>query len=221
MNQRESSTPGYVVVEGPIGVGKTSLVKRLSESFNCDALLEQAEENPFLERFYREGKQAAFPTQLFFLFQRTQQLRPLNKNDLFRTEPLVSDFMLEKDRIFAQATLDTDELKLYEQVYAKLAPEAPVPDLVVYLQAPAEILQKRIRRRSKAAEIAGIRDEYLQRLCDAYADFFHHYDSSPILIVNAAEINPVEREDDYQLLLEQICSIRSGRHYFNPGPRLF
>ncbi len=220
MSQYESLTPGYVVVEGPIGVGKTSLVRRLAESFNCDTLLEEAEENPFLERFYREGKQAAFPTQLFFLFQRTQQLRPLSQNDLFHTTPLVSDFMLEKDRIFAQVTLDADELKLYEQVYTKLSPEAPAPDLVVYLQAPAEVLQRRIRQRSRQVEMAGIRDEYLQQLCDAYTEYFYHYDSSPILIVNAAEINPVEREDDYKLLLEQICSIRSGRHYFNPGPQL-
>ncbi len=220
MSQSELIAPGYVVVEGPIGVGKTTLVERLADSFQCDSLLEAPDENPFLERFYREGRQAALPTQLFFLFQRTQQLRPLSQSDLFSSIPLVSDFMLEKDHIFAETTLDADELKLYEQVYAKLAPEAPTPDLVVYLQAPAEVLQQRIRQRSRAAEMGGIRDEYLQQLSTAYTEFFHRYDSSPILIVNAAEINPVERQEDYQMLLEQICSIKSGRHYFNPGQLL-
>jgi len=180
--------------------------------------MEKPDENPFLERFYLDGKKAAFPTQLFFLFQRSQQLQELRNGDLFQTA-MVADFMLEKDRIFAGLNLDKDELELYEQVYEKLSPEAPAPDLVVYLQAPAEVLQRRVRRRARPSEV-NLSLDYLQRLGDAYAEFFHHYSSSPLLIINAAEINPVEREEDYQLLLEQICSVRSGKHYFNPGPLL-
>ncbi len=219
MSPSEYKSPGYLVVEGPIGAGKTTLVKRLAESFQCDMLLEAPEENPFLERFYREGKQAALPTQLFFLFQRAQQLQGLRQNDLFRSQALVSDFMLEKDRLFAQATLDKDELELYGKVYEKMSLEAPRPDLVVYLQAPADVLMQRVRRRSNPAE-QGIEQDYLKRLCDAYTEFFFHYDASPLLIVNATQLNPVDREEDYQLLLQQIRSIRSGRHYFNPEPAL-
>ena len=211
--------PGYVVVEGPIGVGKTSLVKRLSESFACDTLLEGAEENPFLERFYTDGRAAAFPTQLFFLFQRNQQLHELRQADLFR-KGLVADFMLEKDRLFAEVNLDQTELSLYEQVYDRLSMEAPTPDLVVYLQAPVDVLMRRISRRARSQE-REITPEYLQRLSDAYAGFFYNYDRSPLLIVNASEINPVDRDGDYQLLLEQICSVNKGKHYFNPAPALF
>jgi deoxyadenosine/deoxycytidine kinase len=218
MIRTELTPPGYLVVEGPIGVGKTSLVNRLADSFGCETLLERPDENPFLERFYQDTRKAAFPTQLFFLFQRSQQLQELGHSDLFRST-MVADFMLEKDRIFAGMNLDKDELELYEKVYSKLNPEAPVPDLVVYLQAPAEVLQRRVRGRSRPHEMS-LSLDYLQRLGDAYAEFFHHYDDSPLLIINAAEINPVEREEDYQLLLEQICSVRSGKHYFNPGPLL-
>jgi deoxyguanosine kinase len=218
MNRTELTPPGYLVVEGPIGVGKTSLVNRLANSFNGELLLEKPDENPFLERFYQDGRKSAFPTQLFFLFQRSQQLQELRNRDLFRSS-LVADFMLEKDRIFAGLNLDQDELELYEKVYSRLNPEAPVPDLVVYLQAPPEVLQRRVRGRSRPHEMSlGL--DYLQRLSDAYAEFFHHYNASPLLIINAAEINPVEREEDYQLLLEHICSVRSGKHYFNPGPLL-
>jgi len=218
MNRTGLNPPGYLVVEGPIGVGKTSLVNRLANSFNGELLLEKSDENPFLERFYQDSRKSAFPTQLFFLFQRSQQLQELRNRDLFRSS-LVADFMLEKDRIFAGLNLDKDELELYEKVYSRLNPEAPEPDLVVYLQAPAEVSQRRVRGRSRALETS-LSLDYLQRLSDAYAEFFHHYNSSPLLIINAAEINPVEREEDYQLLLERICSVRSGKHYFNPGPLL-
>ena len=143
----------------------------------------------------------------------------MRQNDLFRPAATVADFLLEKDRIFAQVNLDKDEMELYDKVYEKLSPVAPTPDLVVYLQAPAEVLQRRIKRRSRMVE-RGMGPDYLQRLCDAYTEFFHRYDASPLLIVNASEINPVDREEDYQLLLERICSIRNGRHYFNPGPLL-
>jgi len=210
--------PGYLVVEGPIGVGKTSLVKRLAESFGSDTLLENAEENPFLDRFYQNGQQAALPTQLFFLFQRSKQLGALRQKDMFRTA-LVADFMLEKDPLFARLSLDDDELKLYEQVFAQLAIEAPIPDLVVYLQAPVETLLRRIKKRNCEAELE-MGANYLRKLSDAYTAFFYYYNRSPLLIINATEINPVERDADYQLLLERICSIRSGKHYFNPAPLL-
>ena len=210
--------PGYIVVEGPIGVGKSSLVHRLAESFASETLLEAAEENPFLTRFYEDGRSAALPTQLFFLFQRSKQIQALRQTDLFRSA-LVADFMLEKDPLFARLNLDDEELKLYEQVYAQLTLEAPVPDLVVYLQAPVDVLMKRIKKRDRQEE-RSMDPAYLERLCDAYTEFFYYYDKSPLLIINASEINPVERDADYQLLLERICTVRSGKHYFNPAPVL-
>ncbi|MES9872106.1 MAG: deoxynucleoside kinase [Candidatus Sedimenticola sp. PURPLELP] len=218
MIETQLKPPGYIVIEGPIGVGKTSLVNRLANSFACDTLLEAAEENPFLERFYTDGRTAAFPTQLFFLFQRSQQLQNLRQADMFRST-LVADFMLEKDRLFAQVNLDDAEMNLYEQVYGSLTMQAPAPDLVVYLQAPVEVLLKRIQKRARPQE-RQMDADYLQRLSDAYTEFFYRYDRSPLLIVNATEINPVDRDEDYQLLLERICSVRSGKHYFNPAPVL-
>jgi deoxyadenosine/deoxycytidine kinase len=218
MPDAAATPPGYIVVEGPIGVGKTSLVNRLAQSFAAETLLEAVDENPFLERFYNDGREAAFPTQLFFLFQRSRQLTGLRQQDLFR-RALVADYMLEKDRLFAAINLDAQELDLYEQVYERLSMEAPAPDLVVYLQAPVEVLLARIQKRGRPQE-RRMEAAYLKRLSDAYTDFFYHYDKSPLLIINAAEINPIERERDYQLLLQQICSVRSGKHYFNPAPLL-
>lgn len=217
-SRSELKPPGYIVVEGPVGVGKSSLVHRLAESFGSETLLEAAEENPFLTRFYEDGRSAALPTQLFFLFQRSKQIQELRQADLFRSA-LVADFMLEKDPLFARLNLDDEELKLYEQVYAQLTLEAPVPDLVVYLQAPVEVLMKRIKKRDRQNE-RNMDPAYVQRLCDAYTEFFYYYDKSPLLIINASEINPVEREADYQLLLERICTVHSGKHYFNPAPVL-
>jgi deoxyadenosine/deoxycytidine kinase len=210
--------PRFLVIEGPIGVGKTSLVRRLADFLNGELLLEGAEENPFLQRFYDNPREAAFPAQLYFLFQRSRQWSELRQTDMFR-QRLISDFMLEKDRLFARINLDSEELRLYEQVYERLAMEAPEPDLVVYLQAPVEILMQRIKRRARKEELRMDR-EYLQRLCDAYTDFFYHYDRSPLLIINAAEINPLESEADFQLLLEHIGSAVTGRRYLNPAPLL-
>ena len=206
----------YLVVEGPIGVGKTSLVRRLAGRFGTATLLEQAEENPFLERFYRDPQAAAFPTQLHFLFQRSRQLAGLKQGDLFR-RGLVADFMFEKDRLFAALNLDHHEFALYEQVYGRLAIDAPPPDLVVYLQAPVEVLLARIHKRGRPQE-ATITADYLQRLCAAYTDFFYRYDAAPLLVVNAAMLNPVEREADLALLAERICDAGPGRTYFNPAP---
>lgn len=207
--------PGFVVVEGPIGVGKTSLAERLAARFGTELLLEGPEENPFLERFYQDPKGAALPTQLFFLFQRAQQIQSLRQSDIF--QPVrVSDFMLDKDRLFAELTLDADELNLYQQVYDKLALDAPDPDLVVYLQAPVETLMGRIGRRGIAYEQA-IERSYLERLSDAYTRFFYDWHRSPLLIVNTADINPIDDDRDFELLFEEICKVKSGRHFFNPG----
>jgi deoxyadenosine/deoxycytidine kinase len=204
----------FVVVEGPIGVGKTSLARRLARSFGSELVLEQGEENPFLERFYKNPRAAAFQTQLYFLFQRSRQMQDLRQADLFE-RVRVSDYLLDKDRLFARLTLDEEELGLYEQVYAKLAIDAPVPDLIVYLQAPVDTLLERIARRGIAYEQA-IERRYLERLVEAYARFFLEYESAPVLIVNAAEIDPVGNEQDYSVLLAEILRVRRGRHYFNP-----
>jgi deoxyadenosine/deoxycytidine kinase len=208
--------PGFIVVEGPIGVGKTSLARRLAQTFGCQLLLEGAADNPFLEQFYGNPRAVAFQTQLFFLLQRARQMQELRQADMF--EPVrVADFLMEKDRLFAELTLDREEFKLYEQVYEHLTIDAPKPDLVIYLQAPVDVLVKRIARRGISYE-RGMGPAYLQSLCDAYTNFFHFYDESPLLIVNAAEINLVGSEPDYAALLAQMSQVRSGRHYFNPMP---
>lgn len=210
--------PRYIAVEGPIGVGKTSLAKRLAQTFNYDIVLEKPEENPFLERFYRHPKQYALSTQLFFLFQRAQQLQDLKQDDLF--EPVrVADFLIEKDRLFARQNLDADEFLLYENVYQHLTLNAPVPDLVIYLQAPTHVLLSRIHKRGIPSEQA-IEAEYLDRLNDSYTTFFHYYDASPLLIVNSTELDLVGNNDDYQQLVSRIIQSPQGVHYFNPKPAL-
>ncbi|SRR5690606_3663408 len=206
----------HVVVEGPIGVGKTSLARRLAQSFGAELLLEQAEDNPFLERFYQDPRAAALPAQLFFLLQRADQLRGLRQVDLFQPR-LVADYLFEKDRVFAELNLDEHEFALYDKVYRQLALEVPTPDLVIYLQAPVDVLLRRIAQRGIGYE-QNISADYLNRLSEAYIRFFYHYDRSPLLIVNTRDINPVDNERDYQLLLERVRAIKSGRHYFNPAP---
>src|SRR5512138_3960392 len=187
------STPHrLIVVEGPIGVGKTSLARRLARSFGSELILEQADENPFLERFYKNPRAAALQTQLFFLFQRTRQLEDIRQHDLFDTVR-VADYLLDKDKLFAQLTLDEEEFGLYEQVYTRLAVDAPVPDLVIYLQAPIDVLLERIERRGIRYE-QQIEREYLEKLQEAYARFFHDYHTAPLLIVNAAQADFVSNE---------------------------
>lgn len=212
----QEQRPDYIVVEGPIGVGKTSLARRLAGSFGCDLLLEGADDNPFLERFYRNPREGALSTQLFFLLQRAQQMQALRQADMF--QPVrVADFLIEKDRLFAQLTLDEQEYRLYEQVYSHLTLDAPAPDLVIYLQAPVEVLLKRIHKRARPHE-RNIDTAYLERLSEGYMRFFYDYEAAPLLIVNAEHIDLVNSDEDYQALLEQVHRVRRGRHYFNPMP---
>lgn len=203
-----------MVVEGPIGVGKTTLAKRIAAAVGAEPVLEQPEENPFLERFYKNPRAGALPAQLYFLFQRARQLQELRQQDLF-APVRVADYLLEKDRLFARVTLEDDEYALYEQVYGRLSLDAPVPDLVVFLQAPVDVLMERIASRGVRYE-RHIERDYLLRLIDAYTRFFHQYAASPLLIVNAAEIDPVGDSQDFEQLFEAIRRTRSGRHYFNP-----
>ncbi len=210
--------PRFIAVEGPIGVGKTSLCKRLADSFNYNMLLENSDDNPFLARFYQNPRQHALSTQLFFLFQRAQQMQELRQDDLF--EPVrVADFLIEKDQLFARQNLDPDEYALYQKVFQHLTIDAPTPDLVIYLQAPTTVLLDRIRKRGIDAEQL-IELPYLENLNTAYTEFFHYYSKSSLLIVNSAEIDLVQNEDDYQQLLDYIVSCPSGTTYFNPRQTL-
>jgi len=215
----KAEAPGFIVIEGPIGVGKTTLANRLATSFGSDLLLEGATENPFLEKFYEDPNAAALPTQLFFLLQRARQLKAMKQEDMFNPVR-VADFLIEKDRLFAELTLDSDELELYEQVYASLTIDIPRPDLVVYLQAPVEVLLARINKRGLKHE-KFIEAAYLQRLSDSYIQFFYQYNNAPLLIVNAADIDFANNDDDYKLLYQQIIEVQSGRHYFNPTQAMF
>ena len=205
----------YLVVEGPIGAGKTSLAKRLGEHLGADLLLEQPADNPFLARFYQDMARYALPTQLFFLFQRAKQIEPLAQTDMFRS-PTVSDFLLDKDPLFARITLSGDEFALYQRIYEALRPHAPAPDLVVYLQAQPDILVDRVRRRAALFE-RGISEEYLALLAENYTRFFYHYDASPVLIVNSENLNFVQRDADFELLVERIRGMKSRREFFNLG----
>ena len=203
----------YIAVEGPIGVGKTSLVKKLADSFGSELLLEKAEENPFIARFYENPRQYALSTQLSFLLQRAQQVQSFRQIDLFQNSH-IADFMIDKDRLFAELTLTNDELKLYQQIYQHMTIDAPQPDLVIYLQAPIDILRERITNRGIDYE-QKIKDDYLTRLCELYTRFFYDYDEGALLTVNTQSIDLINNQQDYQALLDEITNIRSGRHYFN------
>ena len=205
----------YIVVEGPIGAGKTSLARLLAEKSGSTPLLEDPGANPFLPGFYEDQARYALPTQLFFLFQRIQQIRALSQADLFR-RATIADFMLDKDPLFARLTLNDDELSLYQQIYAQMKPQAAVPDLVIYLQAPTETLIERVKRRAVNYERA-ISEDYLLRLAETYARFFYQYDAAPVLIVNSERLNFVDTPAAFDLLLQRIAAIRGAREFFNLG----
>jgi len=205
----------YIVVEGPIGVGKTSLARRLAEHAAAQPMLEKPQDNPFLARFYEDAARYALPTQLFFLFQRIDEVRELAQMDMFRSRT-IADYLFDKDDLFARLTLSDDEYTLYQSIYRSLAPQALAPDLVIYLQASVDTLVERVRRRGHRYE-RPIQDEYLARLAASYREFFHHYSAAPVLVVNSENLNFVDNADDFQLLLDRIGRMRGQREYFNVG----
>lgn len=205
----------YIVVEGPIGSGKTTLAKMLADQYPVDYLSEKAEANPFLPRFYQDAQRYGLPTQLFFLFQRANQIKDLNQRDMF-AKPIVADFFLEKDPIFARLNLDDEEYALYHQIYQHLQIKAPKPDLVIYLQTPVEALMERIEERRVSYE-QEIPREYIERLANAYSEFFHSYDASPVLIVNNEKLNILKNKSAFDLLLTRIDQIKGQREFFNPN----
>lgn len=205
----------HIVIEGPIGVGKTSLATKLAKRFSAELVLEEPEENPFLQKFYRDGQRYALPAQLFFLFQRVNQLRDIAQRDLFN-QAIIGDFLLEKDPLFARLTLDDDELGLYQTLYDNLRPQAPTPDLVIYLQAPADTLIERVHRRGNAME-SGITAGYLRALADAYSRFFYNFENAPLMIVNTEHLNPIDDEQDFETLMRQLADLKGRRIFFNQG----
>lgn len=205
----------YIVIEGPIGCGKTTLAKMLADQFPVDYLSEKTESNPFLPRFYQDARRYALPTQLFFLFQRANQIKDLNQRDMF-AKPIVADFFLEKDPIFARLNLDDEEYALYHQIYQHLHLNAPKPDLVIYLQTPLDALVERIEERNVGYE-QDMPREYLERLSDAYSAYFHNYDTSPVLIVNNEKLNILKNPSALKLLINRIGQIKGQREFFNPN----
>ena len=210
----DKDTFGYIVVEGPVGAGKTGLAKRLAVNLDINLLLERAIGNPFLPEIYQHPGSAALSAQLHFLFEHVKQVRALRQADLFSPNQ-VADFLIQANRLFAEATLTPDELDLYYQVYNILIDDAPVPDLVIYLQSSVEVMVKRIRARDGNHEIKIDRD-YLQKISDAYTDFFYHYDVSSLLIVNTTDLDFSDERGDYDVLLNYLEGVGPGRHYFNP-----
>lgn len=204
----------YIVIEGPIGTGKTTLARKLAEHFNLHPVLEDVEGNPFLVRFYRDRERYALPAQLSFLLARLRQMEALQA-DLGKT-PIVADFFLAKDPLFARVNLSGDELDLYSQMYQRLAAQMPWPDLVIYLQAPPPILLERVQRRGRSFEV-GIQESYLEKVAIAYSEFFHHYDASPLLVVNNVHLNIVDQPADFETLVNVLRDHRGGREFFNMG----
>ncbi len=204
----------YIVVEGPIGVGKTSLVQMLGEEFASRVVLEKATENPFLPKFYTNPASFAFQTQMFFLLSRYQQQRELAQQELF-SQSVICDYLFAKDRIFASVNLDDDELVLYQQIYSLLDQRIPRADLVIYLQSPTEVLQQRIRMRGRSYE-REISREYIEAVNEAYNRFFFNYDETPLLIINTAEVDFVRRPEDFQDLVREIRRMKKGVQFYVP-----
>lgn len=200
----------YIAIEGPIGVGKTTLTHRLVESLNAQPFLEEPEDNPFLGRFYADPKRYALAAQLSFLVQRARQIDQLRQGDLFATR-CVADFLFAKDRLFAQLTLDLSELQLYDEIYQRLAFDAPKPDRVIYLHAPTDVLLERVKRRDREAE-AGLEPDYLERVGERYNEFFAHYQEAPLIVVDAGKHDLVNSRDDYNQLLEALATPQQFIH---------
>ncbi len=208
----------YIVVEGPIGVGKTSLAKLLASEFQARSIFEKVEDNPFLPKFYEDPETYAFQNQIFFLVSRYQQQRELSQQELFK-QNIVADYLFAKDKIFATLTLSSEELNLYQQIYQLLDTRVPKPDLVVYLQARPEVLYKRIKKRDKSYE-RGVTLEYLTEVAQAYNQFFFHYGESSLLVVNTSEIDFVSSSKDLADLIKEINNMGSGtQHYIPLGSR--
>lgn len=216
--QVDRQLPRYLVVEGPIGVGKTTLAGKLAEALDYPLLLEPALENPFLGQFYRSRGANALQTQLFFLLNRAKQVAAVPRDDLLGPN-LVADFLMDKDRLFAQLTLSAQELDLYERIHEALQPEPPCPDLVIYLQAPAPVLRRRISQRGILFE-QRMEESYLDGVANAYARYFHSYDEAPLLIVNAVELDFANNNVHLQALLDHLAGMEGGRSYFNPSAKL-
>lgn len=204
----------YIVVEGPIGVGKTSLVHMLADKFSARTLLEKCEKNPFLEDFYKDRKRYAFQTQLFFLLSRYQQQKEIIQLDLFK-KSIVSDYIFAKDKIFAQINLDENELTLYNQIYSLLDADIPRPDLVIFLQAEVDVLMARIKNRSNKYE-KSLTHDYLMEITKAYNDFFFYYNDTPLLIIDTTKIDFVNNPDDFENLVKEILQSKRGTQYFVP-----
>lgn len=205
----------YIAIEGPIGAGKTSLAQNMADCLGCTLLLERPEENPFLEKFYSDRSRHALPTQLFFLLQRIDQFRNVTQAEVL-SQPMISDFLMEKNQLFAQLTLNEAEYALYRKIYEQMQPQAPTPDLVIYLQASPEKLYERIKRRGSYFE-KNISEDYLYRLSNSYTEFFHQYEKAPVIIVNSENLNFASNTADFNLLLRRISQMRSAREYFNCG----
>ena len=217
-DRQQGTLPGFIAVEGPIGVGKTTLARRLADTLGYPLMLEPVAENPFLDRFYTEGPSQALPTQLFFLLHRARQLADMPSGGLLE-QNLVADFLMEKDELFAKLTLDAQEFSLYQQIHSSLKLTPPTPDLVIYLQAPTDVLLGRIQQRGLESELQ-IEADYLISLSESYTEFFHYYDDAPVLIVNASEIDFAHNDLHFDHLLEQILNMEGSRQFFNPNPTL-
>jgi len=214
MTNTQANLQKFIVVEGPIGVGKSTLTRKLALTLGASVVLEDSAANPFLQRFYENPQDGALPTQLYFLFQRQQQMKQLMQPDLFSPH-VIADYIIQKDQLFARETLTDDEFELYQQVYKHLTIQHPTPDLVIYLQAPVEVLMERVRLRNREEE-KELHPEYLTKIATAYTQFFHYYSDSPLLIVNASGVDLVNDEAHYTELVKRIDKTQSGRNYFNP-----